>query len=182
MTNDSSGPGSLPASIEVPERFGRFLADLPVQASHTGRTLQQHLEGTYAILKTWGSAAHICDAGLFHSIYGTRAFPHVSLDESGRPLLRELIGAEAEALVYAFHLADWSAILQDSSHAATLAEASPGIFEVAVANLVEQMPSLLATSGDHSPLWRAARAHLALEPWLSEPARRDLRRLTDSPE
>lgn len=164
----------------VPTPLLKFLAELPnVHGPHTSNTLLNHLKGTYLILQQWNCENHICVAGLFHSVYGTRAYHSVSLDASSRCLLRELIGDEAETLVHAFHLANWGAILRDARHAAEVAELSPGLFEIAIANLVEQVPRLVATVQDKNALLGAVRAHLSLERWLPGPARRSLRQLLD---
>ena len=34
-----------------------------------------HLVGTARVLRSWGSRPALCDAGLFHSAYGTEYFP-----------------------------------------------------------------------------------------------------------
>jgi hypothetical protein len=61
-----------------------------------------HLVGTQAILRAWGCAEHVCQAGLFHSIFGTESFQAFSLplDEAGsnRATVRATIGKEAEGL------------------------------------------------------------------------------------
>ena len=172
----------LSPSFPLPRRLTEFLETLPsVRARHSGRELLDHLEGTYAILANWESPPHVCHAGLFHSIYGTKAFPLVSLDESARALLRQLIGDQAEALVYAFHLADWNVILRDPDFAKQLSRSSAGIFEIAIANLVEQVPRLMRMGQDREAFLNAARMHRTLEPWLSDAAVRSLRELTDAP-
>jgi hypothetical protein len=167
--------------IEVPPRFLVFLRELPdTAASHTGRRLADHLIGTYRILMAWRSPCFVCKAGLFHSIYGTEAFPRASLDLDSRTILRRLIGKRAEALAYDFHLADWSVILRDQMLASALARSSAGLFEVAVANLVEQVPHLVAITGNARMFDAAAREHLKLEPWLSPASRDSLQRLIAS--
>ena len=58
--------------------------------------------GTRALLEAWSVDGWLCDAGLFHSVYGTESFRQVSipLDLCGR--VREGIGAQAERLAYVF--------------------------------------------------------------------------------
>ena len=68
--------------------------------SHSGTTLIEHLKGVHDILKKGGAPQYLQDAGLFHSIYGTTVFKHEST--SNRDLVRELIGEQAEELVYEF--------------------------------------------------------------------------------
>jgi len=67
---------------------------------HSGRSLQQHLWGTYKLLKYRGADPEVCLAGLFHSIYGT------SINSFDLPVDRESvrarIGERAERLVWMF--------------------------------------------------------------------------------
>lgn len=69
---------------------------------HSGRTLEQHLQGTWRLLEHWGCEEHVCLAGMFHSIYGTNAFHTACLPQERRETLRSLIGASAERLVFLF--------------------------------------------------------------------------------
>ena len=70
------------------------------EVPHSGATLIDHLVGVHDILVANGAAQYICDAGLFHSIYGTPAFKHQTTNN--RDEIRELIGTRAEQLVYEF--------------------------------------------------------------------------------
>ena len=72
------------------------------RVGHSGRTLLHHLCGTYELLEAWGNPEPVCLAGLFHSIYGTVQFRHSSIGFDERALVRDVIGAPAEMLVYAF--------------------------------------------------------------------------------
>ncbi len=76
------------------------------ELAHTNGDLAEHLKGTYFLLKSWGNADFICLAGLYHAIYGTSGFPEqlVSLDR--RKEIVDIIGAEAEALVYFYSACD----------------------------------------------------------------------------
>lgn len=66
-----------------------------------------HLLGTRRLLVAWGERPEVCDAGLFHSAYGTEYFEP---DEpAARSEVRELIGDEAEALAWV-----WCTILRDT--------------------------------------------------------------------
>lgn len=73
-----------------------------MQTPHSGRTLFDHLRGTYGLLKEWGNPEPVCLAGLFHSIYGTNAFTRQSLPAQQRERLQEAIGRDAEELAWAF--------------------------------------------------------------------------------
>jgi len=61
--------------------------------------LRPHLEGTHDLLREWGARDELCDAGLFHSIYGTEYFQVQTAPVSCRDQLRAVIGDEAERLV-----------------------------------------------------------------------------------
>jgi hypothetical protein len=57
-----------------------------------------HLIGTRRLLASWGSSPALCDAGLFHSVYGTEYFePDRTPD---RAAVVGVIGAEAERLAW----------------------------------------------------------------------------------
>ena len=60
-----------------------------------------HLLGTRRILTEWGCHAALCDAGLFHSAYGTEYFPtdRTPTPET-RAAVREVIGRDAERLAW----------------------------------------------------------------------------------
>lgn len=76
------------------------------QISHVKGTLLSHLEGTYELLREWGNPNRLCLAGLCHAVYGTYGFEMRLLDTSLRSQLRELIGAEAEEIVYFYASCD----------------------------------------------------------------------------
>lgn len=73
-----------------------------MRTPHSGRTLFDHLCGTYALLESWGNTQAVCLADFFHCIYGTNAFAHQSLMQSQRSELRAAIGEDAEALAWLF--------------------------------------------------------------------------------
>lgn len=68
-----------------------------------GETLLDHLIGTYNLLDSWKLPKHVSVAGLFHSIYGNEYFKEGLLDFSERKLVVDVIGEEAEVLVYYFN-------------------------------------------------------------------------------
>lgn len=70
------------------------------QKCHSGRTLYDHLFGTYTILRNLKLPEFVCSAGLFHSIYGTFAFDDELLSIRRRDTLQKFIGQEAEKLVF----------------------------------------------------------------------------------
>ena len=78
-----------------------FLVELGCdKAKHSGKTLLDHLKGVHDLLRDWGNSEDVCNAGLFHSIYGTDAYKHVSTTDRGKVI--EQIGLYAEALVLMF--------------------------------------------------------------------------------
>jgi hypothetical protein len=69
---------------------------------HSDETLFDHLTGTEALLKQWGLDKTTCDAGLFHSVYGTETFRTSLLSADQRKDVTDLIGADAERLAFLF--------------------------------------------------------------------------------
>ena len=69
---------------------------------HTERGLFDHLLGTRHLLVEWGTRPALCDAGLFHSIYSTEHYEQQALPLSRRGEVQQLIGEEAESLVWLF--------------------------------------------------------------------------------
>lgn len=69
---------------------------------HGGRTLGEHLRGTHQVLLGWSQPDRICLAGAVHSVYSTDTFRHSVLPLDKRGYLRDLIGDEAEWLVFLF--------------------------------------------------------------------------------
>jgi hypothetical protein len=89
------------------EKFS-FLQKQVSDVSHSKqKTFYCHLFGVYRILYSKGERRALCDAGLYHSIYGTEFFEipserkdvHTAIT---REKIRSMIGNEAEALVYLF--------------------------------------------------------------------------------
>lgn len=74
-----------------------------------------HLVGTRRVLVEWGERPAVCDAGLFHSAYGTEYFP---VDEPvDRSEVQAVIGPEAEEIAHA-----WCTIRRDTIEVGTGAE------------------------------------------------------------
>ena len=124
------------------------------EVAHSRRTLLDHLMGTRELLAAWGAPPSWCDAGLFHSVYGTAPLPRAMLGEADRDAVRELIGAEAERLAWLFGSIDRHAFValasadrpacapgrRDREALALTAEEVAGLANLAVANDVEQLP------------------------------------------
>lgn len=72
---------------------------------HTPTTiLYDHLIETWKILKCFECSEDVCNAGLFHSIYGTQVFKPSMIPTNNRHDVQDLIGEEAENLVFLFHI------------------------------------------------------------------------------
>jgi hypothetical protein len=69
---------------------------------HSQGTLLDHLLRTRQLLLDWGARPALCDAGLFHSVYGTEHFAPTAAELSRRPEIQRLIGVEAEQLTWLF--------------------------------------------------------------------------------
>lgn len=79
------------------------------QVAHVAKTLFEHLQGTYELLRQWGNPPDLCHAGLCHAVYGTDGLPVALLDVSReRAALAGVIGDDAEAQVYLYASCDRS--------------------------------------------------------------------------
>jgi hypothetical protein len=76
------------------------------ELNHPGGTLLAHLRRTRDTLTKWGARPELCRAGLAHAAYGTGGFPRGLVELAERAVLAELIGAEAEAIVYLYGACD----------------------------------------------------------------------------
>ena len=72
------------------------------ETMHSGRTLLEHLIGTYKILDEGFAPLYVCDAGLFHSVYGTAYFKPKTIPLDNRDIVKDIIGEEAENLAFMF--------------------------------------------------------------------------------
>jgi len=82
---------------------------------HSDETLLDHLQGTAQLLTDWGQPLTVCDAGLFHSVYGTESYTTASIPESLRPQVRALIGADAERRAWLFGMLSQRQFVADLS-------------------------------------------------------------------
>jgi hypothetical protein len=69
---------------------------------HLNGTLIAHLKGTRDILINWDASSVLYDAGLYHAAYGTDGFNESLVSVTQRNDIAELIGKEAEELVYLY--------------------------------------------------------------------------------
>lgn len=78
-----------------------FLSGLGTeQVAHTEGSFLTHLIAVYRDLQKWGCDEGLCQAGMFHSIYGTEKYQQFALPIERRDEVRQLIGERAERLAY----------------------------------------------------------------------------------
>ena len=77
-----------------------FLKDLTSDSKHGRSTFYAHLLSVHRSLTKLQLPPAVCDAGLFHSIYGTEFYP--SSRPPSREAVRSYIGSYAEELVFVF--------------------------------------------------------------------------------
>jgi hypothetical protein len=109
---------------------------------HSGRTLYDHLVGTYRILKSEGASRDVCLAGLFHSIYGTSIYKADTMDANNpahRDTIRKLIGERAEMPAWVFGQLDRPACWSKSD-AEFPPDLAADLRAIEKANLREQSP------------------------------------------
>ena len=67
-----------------------------------GRTLLDHLVGTYCIVRRWGQPAWLQHAALVHSVYGTEVYERQLVSPARRGDVAAVAGDQAERLAYLF--------------------------------------------------------------------------------
>jgi hypothetical protein len=67
---------------------------------HSGKGYLAHAIGVYNVMKACDCSEDLCNAALFHSIYGTQQFQGFTLPLDKRSELQALIGAYAEKIAY----------------------------------------------------------------------------------
>lgn len=70
--------------------------------AHLNGSLVAHLRGTESLLREWGANDTLCAAGLYHAVYGTEGYQPSLAGLDMRQRIAELIGTEAEQLVYLY--------------------------------------------------------------------------------
>lgn len=83
------------------KRLTDFLVGLGIERiDHTKKTYLAHLIGVYRLMEAQGCSEELCQAGMFHSIFGTEQFQGFKLALASRAEVRALIGERAERLAY----------------------------------------------------------------------------------
>jgi aspartate beta-hydroxylase len=67
-----------------------------------GRTLLDHLLGTYTIMRRWEQPVWLAHAALIHSVYGTEAYDPQLVSSARRDAIAAVAGARAERLAHLF--------------------------------------------------------------------------------
>ncbi|MGW1787025.1 DUF6817 domain-containing protein [Streptomyces sp. NPDC002143] len=97
----------MPALPATTERAVTLLREFGAESiAHPGGTLLAHLQRVQARLAMWKARPALQLAGLCHAFYGTDGFPTALLPLDRRNDLAEVIGAEAEAIVYLYASCD----------------------------------------------------------------------------
>ncbi|MEU4733132.1 DUF6817 domain-containing protein [Streptomyces sp. NPDC023588] len=92
------------------DRAVAWLRELGAQEiPHPGGTLLAHLGRVQELLASWGARPALQRAGLCHAFYGTDGFPTALLTLERRAELAEVIGEEAEGIVYLYAACDRAA-------------------------------------------------------------------------
>ena len=101
-------PSEEDALHHVDIKLHKYLGEtIPEALAHTGAaSFDDHLKGVQAVLRKWNAPEYLCNAGLFHSIYGTEGFQGYKLPVVKRPAIRNLIGFKSERLVWIFCMVD----------------------------------------------------------------------------
>lgn len=83
-----------------------LLAVGALDVDHPGGSLLAHLRRTHDTLLSWGARPALRLAGLTHAAYGTDGFPQSLIGVDARPNLAQLVGHEAEEIVYIYGSCD----------------------------------------------------------------------------
>ena len=78
-----------------------FLHELTSTRPHGKKTFYEHLHNVYTLLRAHGYPDEVCDAGLFHSVYGTEFYDFQSAAVT-REVVQGYIGEYAEELVHIY--------------------------------------------------------------------------------
>lgn len=167
------------------DRREQLLQALGADATaHGDRLLLDHLRGVHALLYRWRGDDAVSRAGLFHSIYGSQAFPVVLASPADRMRVSAVIGALSEAIAYAFGRCDRGILFQPGHCPAQFLDRITGdpidlgtdllaaLVEIEAANMLEQTPPLTRLDADiREALPKIWTPRIAL---LSQGARDDL--------
>ncbi|GMQ48393.1 DUF6817 domain-containing protein [Vibrio sp. 10N] len=83
---------------------------------HLNGSLEAHLKGTAQLLQQWQARDTVIDAGLFHAAYGTAGFNDNMVSLNQRRDIADVIGKEAESLVYLYCSCDRDVVFAQFGH------------------------------------------------------------------
>ncbi|WP_031507313.1 DUF6817 domain-containing protein [Streptomyces megasporus] len=162
------------------------------EIAHPGGTLLAHLERVRGRLAAWGARPALRLAGLCHALYGTDGFASAPLPPDRRDELAEVIGVEAENIVYFYAGCDRQAayrVLTDPD--AALRDRFTGLLHTPSTELRRDFAELTAANeldiAHVDPVFRerwgpSLRALFdRLRPLLSDPAWQDCRTVLTAP-
>jgi hypothetical protein len=93
--------------MNTPELLFKQLQKLRAgEFAHINGSLIDHLKGTAELLKAWGNRDVLCNAGLYHVVYGTDGYDQPLVTLTMRHQVANLIGKEAEEIVYLYGACD----------------------------------------------------------------------------
>jgi len=147
------------SSTSYPEKIAFLELHGVGEMAHSSVDLLAHLKGVHDLLQLWGCRQALCDAGLFHSAYGTDIFPTGAVPHELRPVVRELIGEEAETLAHLFGTVARSSVFdaafdgapfvlesRSGEHVGVTSTQYSDLAALTVANWLEQRPRFPASS------------------------------------
>lgn len=123
-------------------------------APHTGRSLRDHLIGTFDLLEAWGNDRDVCLAGLFHSIYGTEVYTHASADLAER----STIGRSSVVVRKSWHICSARAI--DAISCQTSRDETRPSFTTALPTAASSWTVALSLPLSRSPLPTSSSSYL----------------------
>ncbi|MEN3975662.1 DUF6817 domain-containing protein [Emcibacter sp. SYSU 3D8] len=189
MTKYAPPPAS-PASHRD-EKFRALAAMGAGDFAHINGSLEEHFTGVHDMLVEWGARPVLCDAGLFHAAYGTAHFADAMLTLDKRALVADIIGAEAEAIVYRYCSCDRATVWPRIGTAAPLPFDDRFTGETILMPLEELKEFCELTAANElqiaagDPGFREQHREgftslfSRMRPWLSEPGNRFARSLFD---
>ena len=88
------------------EKFRQLIELGAGEFEHVDGSLIAHLEGTMCLLKSWNASSVLQDAGLYHAAYGSSVFVQHLFELSQRSEVADIIGSDAENIVYHYCACD----------------------------------------------------------------------------
>ena len=76
------------------------------ELKHINGSLLEHLRGTKELLRLWGASEKLQIAGSYHAVYGTDGYSEKLISPEHREDIANIIGEEAEKLVYEYCACD----------------------------------------------------------------------------